>query len=104
MTPYQTAKVHMKGPTRPFESKNAYHPICVKDQARVYQFGNNVLCGISMRYPMYAERNWKGHVLVADVEELQENKVNAIEVQEPQDRELPLTCADGSVKSGRKRS
>ena len=39
---------------------------------------------------------------MTDVEESQENKVNVIEVLEPQEGEFPLPCADGSVKRGGK--
>ena len=37
---------------------------------------------------MFAGRGSKGDVFVADVEELQENSVNAIEALEPQEREF----------------
>ena len=54
----------------PFGSME-YHPISVKDQSRLHQFGKKVLPGIFIGYMLYAERIWKGDILVADVEELE---------------------------------
>ena len=58
---YHTAKVHMQGDlgtldwaNKTFRSKNACQPMCAKDQMRLHQFDNNVLCGISMRYALHA--------------------------------------------------
>ena len=59
-----------KGPIVPFGSLVEYHPISVKDQSRIHQFGKKVSPGLFLGYALYAGRIWKGDVLVADLEEL----------------------------------
>ena len=60
-----------KKPIIPFDSLVQYHPITAKDQSRIHQFGKKVLPGLFLGYALYAERIWKGDVLVADLEELE---------------------------------
>ena len=60
-----------KGPIIPFGSLVEYHPITAKDQSRLHQFGKKVLPGLFLGYALYAGRIWKGDVLVADLEELE---------------------------------
>ena len=60
-----------KGPIIPFGSLVEYYPITAKDQSRIHQFGKKVLLGLFLGYALYAERIWKGDVLVADLEELE---------------------------------
>ena len=60
-----------KGPIIPFGSLVYYYPISVKDQSRIHQFGKKVLLGLFFGYALYAGRNWKGDILVADIEELE---------------------------------
>ena len=60
-----------KGPIIPFGSLVEYHPITAKDQSRIHQFGKKVLPGLFLGYALYAERIWKGDVLIADLEELE---------------------------------
>ena len=60
-----------KGPIIPFGSLVEYHPITVKDQSRIHQFGKKVLPGLFLGYALYAGIIWKGDVLVADLEELE---------------------------------
>ena len=55
----------------PFGSLVEYYPISAKDQSRIHQFGEKVLPGLFLGYPLYAGRIWKGEVLVADLEELE---------------------------------
>ena len=38
---------------------------------RIHQFGKKVLPGLFLGYALYAERIWKGDILVADIEELE---------------------------------
>ena len=59
------------GPIIPFGSLVKYHPVSAKDQSRIHQFGKKVLHGLFLEYALYAERLWKGDVLVADIEELE---------------------------------
>ena len=60
-----------KGPIIPFGSLVEYHPITAKDQSRIHQFGKKVLPGLFLGYALYAERIWKGDVLIEDLEELE---------------------------------
>ena len=41
------------------------------NQSRIHQFGKKVSPGLFLGYALYAEGNWKGDVLVADLEELE---------------------------------
>ena len=50
-----------------------YHPITAKDQSRIHQFGKKVLPGLFFGYALYAGRIWKGDVLIADLEELEDD-------------------------------
>ena len=48
-----------------------YHPISAKDQSRLHQLGKKVLLGIFIpRIRIDRGRIWKGDILVADFEEL----------------------------------
>ena len=48
-----------------------YHPISAKDLSRIHQFGKKVLPGMFLGYALYAGGIWKGDILVADLEELE---------------------------------
>ena len=43
----------------------------LKDQSRIHQFGKKVLPGLFLGYALYAGGIWKGDILVADIEELE---------------------------------
>ena len=60
------------GPVIPFGAMVEYHPISAKDQSRLHQFGAKVLPGIFLGYALYAGGIWKGDIMVADIEELEE--------------------------------
>ena len=49
-----------------------YHPISVRDKSRLHQSGKKVLFGIFLGNELTAERIWKGDILIADPEELEE--------------------------------
>ena len=49
-----------------------YHPISAKDQLRLHQFGPKLLPGIYLGYVFYAGGIWKGDIMVADIEEMEE--------------------------------
>ena len=96
-----------KGPIIPFGSFVEYHPITAKDQSRIHQFGKKVLLGLFFGYALYAERIWKGDVLVADLEELESmdaseiysKRLNAKEVIFPKEKgEFIFPIADGRIK------
>ena len=50
----------LKGPIIPFGSLVEYHPITVKDQSRIHQFGKKVLPGLFLGYALYAGGIWMG--------------------------------------------
>ena len=60
-----------KGPIIPFGSLVEYHPVSAKDQSRIHQFGKKVLPGLFLGYALYAGGIWTGDVLIADLEELE---------------------------------
>ena len=60
------------GPVVPFGAMVEYHPISAKDQSRPHRFGAKVLPGIFLGYALYAGRIWKGDIMVAEIEELEE--------------------------------
>ena len=95
------------GPIIPFGSLVEYYPITAKDQSRIHQFGMKVLPGLFLGYALYAERIWKGDVLIADLEELEtmdaseiySKRLNAKEVIFPKQGEFIFPIADGRIKT-----
>ena len=78
-TPYERRfGVPFDGPVILFGAMVVYHPIFAKDQSRMHQIGKKVLPGIFLGYVSYAERIWKGDILVSDAEELE--KMGAFEI------------------------
>ena len=84
-----------------------YHPISAKDQSRLQQFGPKVLPGIFLGYAFFAGRIWKGDLMVADIEELEEmdaselhaRRLNAKDVLTPRRSwNFIFPVADGTVK------
>ena len=49
-----------------------YHPFSSKDQSRLHQFGLKALPGIFLGYALCAGGLWKGDIMVADIEILEE--------------------------------
>ena len=98
---------HLKDLLIPFGSLVEYHPVTAKDQSRIHQFGKKVLPGLFFGYALYAERFWKGDVLVADFEELEttdaseiySKRLNAKEVIFPKQGEFIFPIADGRIKT-----
>ena len=77
-------------------------------QERIHQFGKKVLSGLFLGYALYAGGNWKGDVLVADLEELEtmdaseiySKRLNAKEVIFPKEKgEFIFPIADGRIKT-----
>ena len=97
-----------KGPVIPFSSLVEYYPISAKDQSRIHQLGKKVFPGLFFGYALYAERNWKGDILVADTEELEtmdaseiysKKRLNAKEVIFPKENgKFVFPVADGRIK------
>ena len=79
------------GPVIPFGAMLEYHRISAEDLSRLHQFGPNVLPGIFLGYVLSAGGIWKGDIMVADIEELEEKdaselharRLNAKEVLTP---------------------
>ena len=97
-----------KGPIIPFGSLVEYCPISEKDQSRIHQFGKKVLPGLFLGYALYAGGIWKGHILVADSEELEtmdaseiySKRLNAKEVIFPKESGKSICpVADGRIKT-----
>ena len=61
-----------KGPIIPFGGMVENQSISVKDLTRLHQFGPKVLPGIFLGYVLSAGGIWKGDIMVADIEELEE--------------------------------
>ena len=89
-------------PVIPFGTVVEYHPISAKDSSRLHRFGPKVLPG------MNAVGVWKGDILIADIEELEEmdaselhaRRLNAKEVLTPMKADnLGFPVADGTVKT-----
>ena len=55
----------LKGPIIPLGAMVEYHPISIRDQSRLHQFGNKVLPGIFRGYALVAGEIWKGDILIA---------------------------------------
>ena len=94
-----------------FEAMVEYHPMSIRDQSRPHQFGKKVLPGIFLGYELIAGGIWKGDILRADLEDLENldvsdiypRRIKAKEVLISQkDDEVIFPTADGTAKkSGR---
>ena len=82
-------------------------PISAKDLSRLHQFGPKVLPGFFLGYALHAVGIWKGDIMVADIEELEQmdaseihaRRLNAKEVLTPTKGEkFTLPIADGTVE------
>ena len=79
------------GPVKPVGAMVEYHPISAKDLSRIHQFGPEVLPDVFLGYALHAGRIWKGDIMVADIEELDQmdaselhaRRLNAKEVLTP---------------------
>ena len=84
------------GPVTPFGAMVEYHTRSARDISRLHQFGPKVLLGILLGYVLYAGGIWKGDIMIADIEELEEmdaaelhaRRLNAKEVLTPMKDEL----------------
>ena len=63
--------IPLNGPEIPFGSMVENYPISAEDLSRLHQFGTKVLPGIFYGYVIYAGGIWKGDIMVADVEGLE---------------------------------
>ena len=108
-TPYERRfGMPFNGPVIPFGAMVECHPISAKDQSRLHQFGAKVLPGIFLGCALNAGRTWKGDILNADIEELEQldaseihaRRLNAEEGFAPMEGEnCTFPVADGTLKS-----
>ena len=95
-----------KGPITPFGAMVECHPISPKDQARVHQLGKKVLPGIFLGYELVAGRIWKGDILIADLEDLENGCIRYLSSKNQRERilirqkddEFIFPVADGTAK------
>ena len=80
-TPLNGVLKNLSWPVIPSGGKVEYHPIRTKDQARLNQIVQKILSDILMGYAPYAGGSWKGDLLVADVDEAQENDASEVHVK-----------------------
>ena len=108
-TPYERRfGMPFDGPVIPFGAMVEYRPISAKDPSRLHQFGPKSLARyISRLCIVHAGGIWKGDIMVADKEELEEmdaselhaRKFNVKEVLTPQrSGNFIFPVADGTVK------
>ena len=76
------------GQTHPFRSMVENHPVPAIDQSRLHQFGKKVLLDIFAGHVFYAEGIWKGDILVADIEELEDLGASEIHAQRLNTKEV----------------
>ena len=106
-TPYERRfGLPFNKPVMPFGATVEYHLVSAKHLSRLHQFGPQVLPGVFLGYALYVGRIWKGDIMVADIEELEEmdapklhaRRLNAKEVLTPMKGEYFIfPVADGTV-------
>ena len=107
-TPYERRfGILFNGPVISFGAMDEYHPISASDQSRLHQFGPKVLPGMFLGYALHVVGIWKGDILNADIEELEQmdasethaRRLNAKEVSTPMKGDKNIfPIADGTVK------
>ena len=91
-------------PVTAFGAVVEYHPTSAKGQSGLDQFGTKVLPGIFLGYALYAGEIWKGDIMVADIEELEQTKASELyarrlNAKEPQrSGNFIFPSADGTVQ------
>ena len=78
----------------PFGAMVEYHPFSAKDLSRRHQLGPKVLPGVFLGYVLYAEGIWKGDIMVADIEELEQMDASEIHARRLNAKEV-LTSMKG---------
>ena len=108
-----TGPVVRNRPVIPLGAMVEYHPVSVTDLSRLHQFGPKVLPDIFLGYALHAGRIWKGDVMIADIEELEEMDASEIYAKRLNAKELLtlmsgekffLTIADGHSQTFWRRS
>ena len=95
-------------PVIPFGAMVEYHPISANDISILHLFDPKVLPGMFLGYVLYAGRIWKGDIMIADIEELEEMDASEIHARRLNTKEVltPMKgdnfiypVADGTVKT-----
>ena len=73
-----------------------------KDKSRIHQFGKKVLPGLFLGYALYAGGNWKGDVLIADLEELETMDASEIYSKRLNAKEVIFPKENGQYFSSRR--
>ena len=96
------------GPVTQFGAMVEYHPISAKDISRLHPFGPKVLPSIFLGCVLHTGGIWKGDIMIADIEELEEmdaseihaRRLNAKGVLTPMKGDnFKFPVADGTVKN-----
>ena len=67
-----------KDPVIPLATMTECYPISARDQSRFHQFGKKILSEVFLGYASIAGGIWKGDVLIADIEELENMEVSEV--------------------------
>ena len=78
----------------PFDQMIEYLSISAKVISRLNQFDQKVLSKIFLEYVLYAGGIWKGVIMVADIEELEEMDVSELHVRRLNTKEVLATMKD----------
>ena len=76
------------GPVMPLGAMVEYQLISAKDQSRLHQFGAKVLPGKFLGYAFFAQGIWKGDVIIADIEELEEMDASELHARRFNEKEV----------------
>ena len=88
-TPYERRfGMPFNGPVIPFRAMVEYHPISAIDQSRLHQSGKKVLPGIFLGYAFFAGGIWKGDIVVADIEELEQMEASGLHARRLNAKEI----------------
>ena len=102
-TPYERLfGMPFNGPVIPFGAMVEHHPIFAKDISRLHQYGPKVLPDIFLSYVLYAERIWKGDIMIADIEELEEMDASEIHAGRLIAKEVLTPQRSGNFCPGRR--
>ena len=65
-------------------------PISTKDNSRLHQLGNNMLCGIYMWYALHTGGKSSGDLLIADWDEPEKNIASEVHVERFESQEVVM--------------
>ena len=87
------------GPVFPFGAMVECHLISAKDQSRLHQCGAKVLPGVFLGYALNTRwRIWKGDIMVADIEELEEMDASELHARRLHAKEVLTPQRSGNIQ------